>query len=103
MPNTRVVRFTPDTDVRCGVVKRRAGALVKLLHQPRVCAARPEALAEVLRDYLKNNALTPGIPKRQRRNERALCEAMQKIIDSKTLGTWPQVEYHTMDADTQGA
>ena len=97
------MRFTPDTDVRCGVVKRRAQALVKLLRQPRVCAARPEALAEVLRVYLKNHALSPGVPKRQRRNEQALCEAMQKIIDSKTMGTWPQVEYHTMDADTQDA
>ena len=103
MTNTRVVRFAPDTDVRCGVVKRRAQAVIKLVSQERIFRAPPERLAAVLRDYLKNNALCPGIPKRQRRNERAMCEAMQKIIDAKTSGAWPRVDYHTVDADTQHA
>jgi len=95
----RVVRFTPDTDVRSGATKRRGAAVLKLLRRPSVQRAPPERLAVVLQDYLRNHALVPGVPKAQRRNERAFCEAMQKIIDAKTSGLWPEVEYHTFDAD----
>ena len=95
----RVVRFTPDTDLRSGATKRRGAAVLKLLRREAVRRAPPERLAFVLQDYLRNHALTPGVPKAQRRNERAFCEAMQKIIDSKTSGLWPEVEYDTMDAD----
>ena len=95
----RVVRFTPDTDVRCGATKRRGAAVVRLLRREGIRKAPPERLALVLQAYLRENALVPGASKSERLHERAVCEAMQKIIDSKTSGLWPEVEYHTCAAD----